>query len=100
MLGSSTREGGGLRVLGWGFGPSLLGKQGHTDLALVIFNQDLARLYFFDDAPDGNARYVGRGVIQPHMVTLEGRENTDMGSLLHFPLPAQDLLFLGAVPSN
>lgn len=79
---------------------SLLGMQDHTDLALIIFNQDLARLYFFDDAPNSNIGFVGKGGVQPHMVTLEGREKTAVRSVLHLLLLAQDLPFLGAVPSN
>lgn len=80
--------------------PSLLGEPDHTDLALVIFNQDLVRLCFFDDAPDGHTGLVGRGGVQPHMVTLQGREKTVAGSLFHLPLPARDLPLLGAVPFN
>lgn len=75
--------------------PSLPRKPVHTDLALVIFNQDLAGLHFFDDAPNGNAGFVCRVGVQPYMVTLEHRGKTVVGSLLHLPLPAQDLPVLG-----
>lgn len=60
----------------------------HTHLALIIFNQNFARLGFFDDAPNGHPGLVGRGRVQPHVVTLEGRE---VRSMFHLPLPAQDL---------
>ena len=61
---------------------------GHTHLALIIFNQNFARLGLFDDAPDCHPGLVGRGGVQPHVVTLEGRE---VRCMLHLPLPAQDL---------
>lgn len=86
--------------LGTWRGPSVPGKQDHTDLALIIFNQDLAGLYFFDDAPDSNIGFVGKRGIQPHMVTLEVREKTAVRPTLHLLLLAQDLPFLGTVPSN
>ena len=70
---------------------SLSGEGGHTDFAFIIFHQDLARLCFFDDAPDGHAGLVSRGEVQPHMVTLESREESVVRSLIHLPLPAQDL---------
>lgn len=67
------------------------GEQGHTDFVFIIFNQDLARLCLFDDAPDGHAGLVSRGEVQPHVVTLESREESVVRCLIHLPLPAQDL---------
>ena len=61
---------------------------GHTHLALIIFNQNFARLGLFDDAPDCHPGLVGGGGVQPHVVTLEGRE---VRCMLHLPLPAQGL---------
>lgn len=70
-------------------GPQPPRKSSHTDLALIIFNQDLAGLHFFDDAPNGNICFVGRGGVQPHMVTLEGKEKTVVRPLFHFPFLLQ-----------
>lgn len=53
-----------------------LGRNPDTYLALVILNQDLPHFCFFDNAPDGHTSLAGGGRVQPHMVALEGREET------------------------
>lgn len=70
---------------GEGAGVGLRGLPGHTDLALIIFDQDLARLSFLDNTPDGHTSPVGRGGVQPHMVPLDSREKTWLDPCSTFP---------------
>jgi hypothetical protein len=66
----------------------------NTNLALVILNQGLSQFCFFDNAPNGHTSLAAGGRVQPHMVTLESREETKVCVFL-FPFPTRDLPVLG-----
>lgn len=48
----------------------------NTHLALIILNQGLPQFCFFNNASNGHTGLAAGGRVQPHMVTLESREET------------------------